>query len=104
MSKVPETNGWLTPSLTPPPLHTYHDRRWIGLNSNAKVALSAKELETSSMRSGRAQSRHAPHKFYVEWADGKEVRAFDVAIQDIITSMLDVYGCPSEHSYTALTM
>ncbi|KAF9000192.1 hypothetical protein BDQ17DRAFT_1359784 [Cyathus striatus] len=35
------------------------------------------------------------HKFYVEWADSKE---------DIVTSMLEVYGCLSEHSYTALTV
>ncbi|KAF8990191.1 S-adenosyl-L-methionine-dependent methyltransferase [Cyathus striatus] len=35
------------------------------------------------------------HKFYVEWADGKE---------DIITSTLEAYGSPSGHSAMALTV
>jgi len=52
------------------------------------------------------------HKFVVEWADGKTVRAplslfissMLMVFQDTITSTLESYGSPKGHSAMALTV
>jgi spermidine synthase len=78
--------------------------RWIGLFSDEKVAVRAGNLlDTLCARlevlmkyeTGERDLVMLQHKFYVEWADGKE---------DIITSTLEAYGSPSGHSAMALTV
>ncbi|KAF8982017.1 saccharopine dehydrogenase [Cyathus striatus] len=78
--------------------------RWIGLFSDEKVVSRAGNLlDTLCARleglmkyeQGERDLVMLQHKFYVEWADGKE---------DIITSTLEAYGSPSGHSAMALTV
>ncbi|TEB23899.1 spermidine synthase [Coprinellus micaceus] len=78
--------------------------RWIGLFSTEKATARAAnlldtlcaQLETlMKYEEGERDLVMLQHKFYVEWADGKE---------QILTSTMEAYGSPKGHSAMALTV